>query len=104
MRNVALGFLGTQLDLGKRRGWRPSVQLCTHAGFPVHRFELIHEQRHIALAQDIAATITALSPTEVRLVRMDLKDPWDFQEVYGKLYDFAASYGFDEERESYHIH
>ena len=104
MRNVALGFLGTQLDLGKRRGWRPSVQLCTHAGFPVHRFELIHEQRHIALAQEIAATITALSPTEVRLVRMDLKDPWDFQEVYGKLYDFAASYGFDEEREPYHIH
>ena len=105
MRNVVIGFLGTQLDMGKRREWRPSVQLCQHPAFPVDRLELIHDGRHYHLACRIAADIGQVSPdTEVRLVRMDLTDPWDFQEVYGTLYDFAAAYGFDEDRERYHIH
>lgn len=105
MRNVVIGFLGTQLDMGKRREWRPSVQLCAHPGFPVDRLELIHDQRHYHLACTVAAAIGKVSPeTEVRLVRIDMADPWDFQEVYGKLYDFAADYGFDEDRERYHVH
>ncbi|WP_374393763.1 RNA repair transcriptional activator RtcR family protein [Tabrizicola sp.] len=105
MRNVVIGFLGTQLDMGKRREWRPSVQLCQHPGFPVDRLELIHDGRHYHLACTVAAAIGSIAPeTEVRLVNIDMKDPWDFQEVYGKLYDFAASYGFDEDRERYHVH
>lgn len=105
MRNVVIGFLGTQLDMGKRREWRPSVQLCQHPDFPVDRLELIHDKRHYHLACNVAAAIGRLSPeTEVRLVNIDMADPWDFQEVYGKLYDFAADYGFDEDRERYHVH
>ena len=105
MRNVVIGFLGTQLDRGKRRNWRPSVQLCAHNGFAVDRLELIHDIRHHDLAAGIRNAIASFAPeTEVRLVRMDLSDPWDFQEVYGKLYDFAKDYGFDEDRERYHIH
>lgn len=105
MRNIVIGFLGTTLDMGKRRQWRPSVQLCAHPDFPVDRLELIHDQRHYHLACNIAADIRDISPaTEVRLVRIDMADPWDFQEVYGKLYDFAAAYGFDEDRERYHVH
>lgn len=105
MRNVVIGFLGTQLDMGKRREWRPSVQLCQHPDFPVDRLELIHDRRHYHLACTVAAAIGRISPeTEVRLVNIDMKDPWDFQEVYGKLYDFAADYGFDEDRERYHVH
>lgn len=91
MRNVVIGFLGTQLDMGRRRGCRPSVQLCAHPGFPVDRLELIHDQRHHGHAGHVADSIRQVSPgTEVRLVRIDMTDPWDFQEVYGKLYDFAA--------------
>jgi transcriptional regulatory protein RtcR len=105
MRNVVIGFLGTQLDMGKRRDWRPSVQLCAHPGFPVDRLELIHDQRHYHLACTVMAAIHKVAPeTEVRLVRIDMTDPWDFQEVYGRLYDFAATYGFDEDRERYHVH
>lgn len=105
MRNVVIGFLGTQLDMGKRREWRPSVQLCQHPGLPIDRLELIHDQRHYHLACNVAASIGKVSPeTEVRLVRIDMKDPWDFQEVYGRLYDFSADYGFDEDRERYHVH
>lgn len=105
MRNVVIGFLGTQLDLGRKRAWRPSVQLCTDPAFPVNRLELIHDAKGYHLACTVAADIGKVSPmTEVRLVRIDMDDPWDFQEVYGKLYDFAAEYGFDEDRESYHVH
>ena len=105
MRNVVIGFLGTQLDMGKNRAWRPSVDLTRHDHFPVDRFELIHDQRYVSLAQRIVQAIATVSPdTEVRLVQMDMRDPWDFQEVYGKLFDFAKDYGFDEDRERYHVH
>lgn len=105
MRNVVIGFLGTQLDMGKNRSWRPSVDLTGHGHFPVDRFELIHDQRYAALAHRVQQAIAAVSPeTEVRLVQMDLANPWDFQEVYGKLFDFAKDYGFDEDRERYYVH
>jgi transcriptional regulatory protein RtcR len=35
---------------------------------------------------------------------MAMKDPWDFQEVYETMYDWARSYPFDPEREDYLIH
>lgn len=105
MRNVVLGFLGTQLDAGKRRRWRPSVSLCQTEGFPVDRFELIHDQKFNRLAHGVRQEIERVSPeTEVRLNRIDMDDPWDLEEVYAKLYDFARDYGFDEDRERYHIH
>ena len=56
MRNVVIGFLGTQLDLGKRREWRPSVQLCQHRTFPVDRLELIHDGRRM-LGEDITMAL-----------------------------------------------
>ncbi|MBL7238875.1 RNA repair transcriptional activator RtcR family protein [Komagataeibacter rhaeticus] len=105
MRNVVIGFLGTKLDQGRRRSWRPSVQICAHSDFPVDRLELLHDRRNLRLAEKVARDAIALSPqTEVRLVDMELANPWDFQEVYGKLYDFAESYGFDEDREHYYVH
>ena len=30
-----------------------------------------------------------------------LKDPWDFEEVYSALHDFARGYNFDTEAEDY---
>ncbi|SFJ67347.1 RNA repair transcriptional activator RtcR [Jannaschia pohangensis] len=105
MRNVVLGFLGTQLDMGKRRRWRPSISLCQTEGFHVDRFELLYDRKFSRLAHDVRREIERVSPdTEVLLVQMDLDDPWDLQEVYAKLFDFAKDYGFDEDRERYHIH
>lgn len=103
--NVVIGFLGTQLDMGKKRRWRPSVQLCEHPDFPVERFELLYDERFSRLANGVKKGIEHVSPqTEVLLQRVDLKDPWDFEEMYGALYDFAQNYEFDEEREEYHVH
>lgn len=105
MKNVVIGFLGTQLDMGKKRRWKPTPSLTTHAHFDVDRLELLFDTKFNRLAHQVKQEIEALSPdTEVLLQRMDLDDPWDFQEVYGKLFDFARSYGFDEDREQYHVH
>ncbi len=34
----------------------------------------------------------------------DPRDPWDFEEVYGVLHDFARNYAFDPERGAYLVH
>lgn len=69
------------------------------------RLEILHDDRFLRLAQGVKAEVQAISPaTEVLLNRLDLIDPWDFQEVYGKLFDFARGYGFDDQRERYHVH
>ncbi len=104
-KNVVIGFLGTQLDAGKKRRWRPSVAVTQHGHFPVHRLELLHDRKFSRLAHKVKENIEGASPaTEVLLQEVDLNDPWDFQEVYGALFDFANGYGFDEEREDYYLH
>jgi len=105
MRNVVIGFLGTQLDRGKKRKWKPTPSLVTHDGFAVDRLEILYDHKFQRLAYAVEQEILDASPdTEVMLRNLDLDDPWDFQEVYGKLFDFARSYGFDEDRERYHVH
>lgn len=104
-KNVVIGFLGTNLDAGKKRRWRPSVQLVQHPEFPVDRLELIHSRRWSGLAGKIKTTVEYASPnTEVLLNEMEIRDPWDFEEMYSAMYDFARGYGFDEDREEYHVH
>ena len=105
MKNVVIGFLGTQLDMGRKRRWKPTLSLTMHEGFPVGRLELLHDTRFNRLAHRVKREVEAISPdTEVLLQTLNLDDPWDFQEVYGKLFDFTRAYGFDEDRERYHVH
>lgn len=105
MRNVVIGFLGTKLDAGKKRRWRPTQSLVSHDDFQVDRLELLYDHKFNRLAHFVKHDIEEASPdTEVVLNRLDLEDPWDFEEVYAKLFDFARGYGFDEDREQYHIH
>ncbi|MCF3934392.1 RNA repair transcriptional activator RtcR [Acuticoccus sp. M5D2P5] len=105
MQNVVIGFLGTTLDARRGGHWRPSVHLCGREDFPVHRLELLHDERFRRLGESVKREIGKRAPeTEVLLRRLDLQNPWDFEEVYGALYDFARGYGFDEERERYHVH
>ena len=107
--NVVVGFLGTTLDLGKTaerwQRWRPTVSLFQHDDLAINRFELIHARNHTALAELIAGDVTQISPdTRVRRHVMDLKDAWDFEEVYGALHDFARVYPFDPDTEDYLVH
>jgi transcriptional regulatory protein RtcR len=107
---IVIGFVGSTLDAAKFgptrwNKWRPTVSLCMQEDLRVDRFELIHGGGHEGLARYVAADISGVSPeTQVNLRRMDFADPWDFEEVYGKLLDFARAYRFDPEAEDYLVH
>lgn len=109
-RTVAIGFVGTVLDYvgkGSQRWekWRPTVSLCQQDDLVVHRIELLHDPRSRGLFERLKLDIAAISPeTEVRGVEINLRDPWDFEEVYAALHDFAHGYHFDTEAEDYLIH
>lgn len=103
---VVIGFLGSTLDQGKTPErwdrWRPTVSLCQHPELKVDRLELIHGTQHAALAQRVIEDIKEVSPqTRVAPHVVDFKDPWDFEEVYSGLHDFARAYEFDPDREDY---
>lgn len=109
MRTVVIGFVGTSLDAGTGRGrwekWRPSVSICQQQDLIVDRFELLHARQHTALAQVLREDIATISPeTTVNLHLCDPQNPWDFQEMYGCLHEFAHQYRFDEEGERYLAH
>src|SRR5262245_26490265 len=108
-KTVAIGFLGSTLDAGRNQErwmrWRPTVALCQHEDLLIHRLELLRDVRFASLATTIQQDIAAVSPeTEVRIHDMNIRDPWDFEQVYGALHDFARGYAFDPEAEDYLIH
>ncbi|MGV7220610.1 MAG: RNA repair transcriptional activator RtcR [Nitrospinales bacterium] len=109
-KTVILGLLGTVLDAGpvstKRWSkWRPSVSLCQHEDFLVNRLEIIFPAKFKTLAGQIEEDITSVSPeTEFRGHQVEMKNPWDFEEVYAQLHDFFKAYPFDTEKEDYLLH
>jgi transcriptional regulatory protein RtcR len=106
MKTVALSFLGTQIDAGKGpdrwNRWRPNVALCQQDDLVVDRLELIHDRRHTTLADLIERDVQGVSP-ETEIVRhiIDFENPWDFQEVYSAMRDFADDYSFKPDEETY---
>ncbi len=107
---VVLGFLGSTLDASKFgpsrwAKWRPTVGLTMHDDLRVDRLILLHGSQHQRLADYIAQDIADVSPeTTVEPQLLDFADPWDFEEVYGKLLDFARAYPFDPDAHDYLIH
>jgi transcriptional regulatory protein RtcR len=108
-KQVVIGLLGTRLDADTRAerwaSWRPSVSICQHENLLVRRFELLHSPKEEKLAGLVADDIASVSPeTEVRTHLVAMKDPWDFEEVYAALHDFARAYPFNIETEEYLVH
>lgn len=108
-RNVAIGFLGINLDSGKGSDrwarWRPSVDLCRQDDLLIHRFEILCDPKHALIANQIKEDIAFVSPdTEVIINEMEIHNPWDLEEVYEALYDFVDLYRFDTESEDYLLH
>lgn len=57
------------------------------------------------MAEVLAEDVARVSPeTDVKLRPLPLSDPWDFEEVFGALHDFARSYPFEPEGEDYLVH
>lgn len=106
---VVIGLIGTILDKGARGNrwdrWRPSVDLARHEDLLVDRFELISQEQFADLAVTVGEDVKSCSPeTEVNHHRVEFEDPWDFEEVYGALLDYASGYPFDTDKEDYLIH
>src|SRR5260221_13236419 len=109
MRTVVIGLIGTNLDSGdsaeRWNRWRPTISLCQHEELLVDRLELLHQRRDSALVKSACEDIRNVSPeTEVRPYELDIRDPWDFDQVFAALHDFARAYPFDPEREDYLVH
>lgn len=109
MKTTLFSFLGSQLDAARGRGrwdkWRPNVALCQHEDFLVDRLVLFYNADYTALMQQVVADIGFISPeTVVEPVLMPLRNPWDFEEVYGALYEFARGYDFHPEENRYLVH
>jgi transcriptional regulatory protein RtcR len=109
VKRIAIGLLGPTLDNGfgpeRWNKWRPSVALCQQDDLAFDRFELLHQLNFSKLAKLVCEDVRVASPeTAIQLHEVRMRDPWDFEEVYGALYDFAHVYPFDPEREEYYVH
>jgi transcriptional regulatory protein RtcR len=108
-KTVVIGMLGTTIDQGqgpKRwEKWRPTVALCQQEDLLVDRLELLYPRSAAVLAATVKEDILQVSPeTEVREAVVDIQNPWDLEQVYGALLDYARSYPFQPEQEDYFVH
>ena len=94
--NVLISFLGTTLDAkwgtGEKRwnGWRPSVALVMQSDLHFDQYHILYQKPFVKLLDLIVQDIRTVSPdTEVIPELIELDDPWCFEEVYAKLYDFC---------------
>lgn len=108
MNNIVISILGSRLDQrGRQRHtrWRPNASLLQMPDFPVHRLELIHHRDDNRLMHQFREDAEQLSPdTVVTPHCVEHADPWDFEQVYADLHDFATGYRFDPDRHNYYIH
>jgi transcriptional regulatory protein RtcR len=103
MRTVVFSILGIQLDFAGRRvsrwdKWRPNVALAMHEDLVVDELVLLHDNHSLGLANRVADDARFCRDTiKVTLHPMNFVQPWDFEEVYAKLFDFVKQQRFDQE-------
>ncbi len=108
-KTVVIGMLGSTLDQGfgqqRWERWRPTVALGQHPDLLIDRIDLLYSAAHERIAETVTGDLGVVSP-ETQVVRhpFELQDPWDFEEVYAALFDFARAYPFDPEHEEYLVH
>jgi transcriptional regulatory protein RtcR len=109
MNRIVISMLGTKLD---QRGekerrwqyWRPNLSIVLHDAFQVDKFILIHQQTDAALAQTTIEDIQKASPkTHCQAYSVNYDNPWDFEQVYAQLHDFAVAQSFDPEHDEIYV-
>ena len=95
-KTTAVGILGPTLDRGtgpdRWNHWRPTVSLCQHDDLLIERFDLLYQKKFKDLADQVTEDIRSVSPeTQVRLHAVEMREPWDFEGVYGELHDFVIA-------------
>lgn len=111
MKTTVISVLGTEKDAHGGRSaarwdtWRPNIGLVQQEELPIDELHLILDKEFLPLAERVKADINSVSPeTDVIFDIVNLKDPWDFEEVYAKFYDYAKAPCFHEEKTNYFIH
>lgn len=105
---VVFSFVGIKLDSGvgneRWSRWRPTVGLCQQEGLFVDRLELIRDNHSAKIADQLIADIETVSPaTKVVSHVVNMRNPWDFSEVYTRIREFVRAYAFDVDREEYFV-
>lgn len=108
-KTVVIGLVGSVKDEGsgstRWQRWRPTVGLCRQGDLHIDRLELVGQRRFQKLMDQVTEDIRTVSAeTEVRQHWVEMQNPWDFQEVYSALLDFARGYPFAPDREDYLVH
>ena len=110
MNNIVISILGARLDhqgLGKRRWtrWRPNLAILMQDDFRVDEFVLIYHSDEQQLLDLTVRDMAKIAPdTRITTHRVDYQNPWDFEQVYGQLYDFTGQFTFDPEHNDYYTH
>lgn len=108
-KNMVIGFLGSTLDQGRKENrwqrWRPTLSLLMHDDLKIDHMVLLYDREHHKLLKSVQEDAQTLSPdTQIIGHRVSIRDPWDFAEVYGVLYDFIKQFQFDTEQYDYLLH
>jgi transcriptional regulatory protein RtcR len=92
--------------LWKHRDWQSCAELCHPShGRQVDRCEILREKKFAGVAEKIGEAILRCSPaTKIRQHSAEFDDPWDFEQVYLALEQWASGYRFDSEHEEYLVH
>ncbi len=106
---VVFGFLGTVKDAGMDESrwdtWRPTVSLFAADRPNLTRLELfITNADHQPLARQVEADIQQIrNHASVATHCLAVQDPWNFEQVYLALHEFAKAYAF-EDGTDYFVH
>ena len=108
-KTVVIGFVGSTLDQGKKeerwQRWRPTLSLLMHEDLLIDEMILLHDRRNSGLIEHLQHDAAQISPhTQMKGHQVSIRDPWDFSDMYGALYDFVKSYPFDTEKNHYFLH
>ena len=107
--NIVYSFIGVALDQKKNgdkiNHWRPTIALATSNEIHFDELHLLWQSNYRSLSEELIAELKERAP-QLKVVShiVDFDDPWDFEEVYSKLYDFAAEQKPDPEANDYYIH
>ena len=108
MKHVVLSILGTRKDDSdlENNGWAPSLSIVQHKDkFLVDEYHLIYNTGFEDLAEKVQAKIEAASiTTKVVLDEIQLKDPWDFDEVSVAFFDYVKRSCFHRDNTEYLVH
>ena len=90
-KTVAFGFVGTVLDYAGRGSqrwskWRPTLCLCQQESLVIDRLELLHDTARARYSKRLNAISPAFRQKQKSwALRIELHNPWDFEEVYACL-------------------